>query len=47
MLLDRPPNRAFAGVVGAIQDGFALGILPGAIEGQAWPQVPTVQEQVA
>ena len=53
--LDPPANGAFAGIVGAIQDFIAVGILgtapetrlPGTIKGQARPENPAVQEEVA
>ena len=46
-LLDPPANGVFGSIVGAIQNGMASGVFPGAVEGQARPQVPAVEEQVA
>jgi hypothetical protein len=46
-LLDPPANGAFVGVVAPIQERLSLPIFPSAIEGQARPEVPTVQKEIA
>ena len=46
-LFDPPTNRSFIGVISPIQNRLPILGFPGAIKGQAGPEVPTIQEQVA
>ena len=45
--LDPPADGALAGVVGAIEKDLPVGNLPVPVEGQARPERPAVEEEVA
>ena len=45
--LDPPTDGPFIGVVGAVQNRISFAIFPGAIKGEARPEVPAVEEQFA